>query len=114
GGEAACAIVKHTTPCGVAVATTAEEAYRKALSTDPTSAFGSVVAFNRGVDAACAELIRPNFVEAIVAPSFDDAALDILRQKKNLRLLIVPADASADELDVKGVRGGFLAQTRLK
>src|SRR5690606_10710393 len=65
---AACAIIKHTTPCGLAVGSSPEEAYRKALSTDPTSAFGSVVAFNWPVTEACAEEMRRNFVEVVVAP----------------------------------------------
>ncbi|MEX2584439.1 MAG: bifunctional phosphoribosylaminoimidazolecarboxamide formyltransferase/IMP cyclohydrolase [Gemmatimonadota bacterium] len=114
GGEvAACAVVKHTTPCGLAVAKTAEEAYRRALSTDPKSAFGSVVAFNRTVDEACAAALRPNFVEAVVAPSFSPEALDILREKKNIRLLELPGVESGGAFDFKRVRGGFLVQTRL-
>ncbi|HET8654574.1 MAG TPA: bifunctional phosphoribosylaminoimidazolecarboxamide formyltransferase/IMP cyclohydrolase, partial [Longimicrobiaceae bacterium] len=111
---AACAVVKHTTPCGLAVGQSAAEAYRKALSTDPTSAFGSVVAFNTEVTEQAAVLLRPNFVEAIVAPGFASRALDILREKKNLRLLVLPDQPSADELDFKRVRGGFLAQERLR
>jgi phosphoribosylaminoimidazolecarboxamide formyltransferase/IMP cyclohydrolase len=109
---AACAIVKHTTPCGIAVGGDAAEAYRKALSTDPTSAFGSVVAFNRPVSEEAAALLRPNFVEAIVAPEFEPGALRILAEKKNLRLL-EHADARADDaLDYKRVRGGFAVQRR--
>lgn len=111
--EAACAIIKHTTPCGVAVAGDSAEAYRKALTTDPTSAFGSVVAFNRPIDRTCAELLRPNFVEAIVAPGFDDDAVELLREKKNLRLLELPVSAVAEGLDFKRVRGGFLVQERI-
>jgi phosphoribosylaminoimidazolecarboxamide formyltransferase / IMP cyclohydrolase len=113
---AACAIVKHTTPCGIAVGADAAEAYRKALSTDPTSAFGSVVAFNTPLTEAAAVLLRPNFVEAIVAPGFDEAGLRLLKEKKNLRLLELPGgmvwggDAG---LDFKRVRGGFLAQRRM-
>jgi phosphoribosylaminoimidazolecarboxamide formyltransferase/IMP cyclohydrolase len=112
--RAACAIIKHTTPCGLAVGGSAAEAYRKALSTDPASAFGSVVAFNQEVTEAAADLILPNFVEAIVAPSFADRALDRLREKKNLRLLQVPEAGDPGRLDFKGVRGGFLVQTRLR
>ncbi|HEX2081309.1 MAG TPA: bifunctional phosphoribosylaminoimidazolecarboxamide formyltransferase/IMP cyclohydrolase [Longimicrobium sp.] len=111
---AACAIVKHTTPCGIAVGADAAEAYRKALSTDPTSAFGSVVAFSVPVTEEAAVLMRPNFVEAIVAPSFVQAGLRLLAEKKNLRLLELPALAADDgELDWKRVRGGFVAQRRL-
>src|SRR5690606_24463465 len=89
------------------------EAYRKALSTDPVSAFGSVVAFNHPVSAACAELLRPNFVEADVAPGFDEGALEILQTKKNLRILVLTTDSLVDGVDFKGVHGGVLAQTRL-
>jgi phosphoribosylaminoimidazolecarboxamide formyltransferase/IMP cyclohydrolase len=113
-GLAACAIIKHTTPCGIAVGADAAEAYRKALSTDPTSAFGSVVAFNVPVTEEAAVLLRPNFVEAIVAPSFVDAGLRLLTEKKNLRLLQLPAlTTDEEELDWKRVRGGFVAQRRL-
>ena len=112
---AACAIIKHNTPCGIAVGTDPAEAYRKALSTDPTSAFGSVIAFNREVSEQAAVLLRPNFVEAIVAPSFSEGALKVLTEKKNLRLLALPpaAASGADALDLKRVRGGFVAQSRM-
>lgn len=113
-GLAACAIIKHTTPCGIAVGADAPEAYRKALMTDPTSAFGSVIAFNVPVTEDAAVLLRLNFVEAIVAPSFVPAGLRLLTEKKNLRLLEIPRLAfDAGELDWKRVRGGFVAQTRL-
>jgi phosphoribosylaminoimidazolecarboxamide formyltransferase/IMP cyclohydrolase len=112
-GLAACAIIKHTTPCGIAVAADPAEAYRKALSTDPTSAFGSVIAFNTEVTEEAATLLRPNFVEAIVAPSFAEAARALLTEKKNLRLITLPAGDAGDELDFKRVRGGFVAQSRL-
>ena len=112
-GLAACAIVKHTTPCGIAVGSDAAEAYRKALLTDPTSAFGSVVAFNVPVTEEAAVLMRPNFVEAIVAPGFVQAGLRLLTEKKSLRLLeVTPAGDGEDELDFKRVRGGFVAQRR--
>jgi phosphoribosylaminoimidazolecarboxamide formyltransferase / IMP cyclohydrolase len=109
--RAACAIIKHTTPCGLAVADDAAEAYANALATDPVSAFGSIIAFNTPVTRAAAELIRPNFVEAIVAPEFEEAALELLREKKNLRLLQVAAGRPAG-LDMKRVAGGFLVQER--
>jgi phosphoribosylaminoimidazolecarboxamide formyltransferase/IMP cyclohydrolase len=113
-GLAACAIIKHTTPCGLAVGADAPEAYRKALMTDPTSAFGSVIAFNVPVTEEAAVLLRPNFVEAVVAPSFAEAGLRLLTEKKNLRLLELPSLASdPGERDWKRVRGGFVAQTRL-
>jgi phosphoribosylaminoimidazolecarboxamide formyltransferase/IMP cyclohydrolase len=110
---AACAIIKHTTPCGLALGASVEEAYTKALATDPTSAFGSVVSFNLPVDEAVAHALRPNFVEAVVAPDFSEAALTILTEKKNLRLLKLPASAGTAGLDFKRVQGGFLAQERL-
>ncbi|HET7461845.1 MAG TPA: bifunctional phosphoribosylaminoimidazolecarboxamide formyltransferase/IMP cyclohydrolase [Longimicrobium sp.] len=112
-GLAACAIIKHTTPCGIAVGHDAAEAYRKALSTDPTSAFGSVIAFNTEVTEQAATLLRPNFVEAIVAPGFHERARAILGEKKNLRLIELPPGAAENELDFKRVRGGFVAQARL-
>jgi phosphoribosylaminoimidazolecarboxamide formyltransferase/IMP cyclohydrolase len=113
-GLAACAIIKHTTPCGIAVGADAAEAYRRALMTDPTSAFGSVIAFNVPVTEEAAVLLRPNFVEAIVAPGFVEAGLRMLTEKKNLRLLEIPSLAVDEgELDWKRVRGGFVAQTRL-
>jgi len=112
-GLAACAIIKHNTPCGIAVGAHAAEAYRKALSTDPTSAFGSVIAFNTEVTEEAAVLLRPNFVEAVVAPSFHERALALLQEKKNLRLIVVPPSSAGDEVDYKRVLGGFVAQARL-
>lgn len=111
---AACAIVKHTTPCGLATGASAAEAYRKALSTDPASAFGSVVAFNADVSEEVATLLRPNFVEVIVASGFAPGALDLLREKKNVRLMVLPAMPDEDELDFKRVRGGLLVQQRMR
>jgi phosphoribosylaminoimidazolecarboxamide formyltransferase/IMP cyclohydrolase len=114
-GLAACAVIKHTTPCGIAVGAEPAEAYRKALATDPTSAFGSVIAFNAEVTEQAAVLLRPNFVEAIVAPSFSEPALKLLTEKKNLRLIAIPtASDGGDALDFKRVRGGFVAQRRLE
>jgi phosphoribosylaminoimidazolecarboxamide formyltransferase / IMP cyclohydrolase len=110
---AACTIMKHNTPCGLAVGADAAEAYRKALATDPTSAFGCVIAFNVEVDEAVAALLRPNFVEAIVAPGYSEAALGILREKKNLRLLEHAAGRARSALDFKRVQGGFLVQEAL-
>jgi phosphoribosylaminoimidazolecarboxamide formyltransferase / IMP cyclohydrolase len=112
---AACAVMKHNTPCGIAVGRDPAEAYRKALSTDPTSAFGSVIAFNREVSEQAAALLRPNFVEAVVAPSFAEGALRLLKEKKNLRLIVLPGAGDAGEgLDYKRVLGGFVAQARLR
>jgi phosphoribosylaminoimidazolecarboxamide formyltransferase/IMP cyclohydrolase len=110
----ACAVIKHTTPCGLALGDTAEDAYRRALSTDPVSAFGGIVAFNRPVDGAVAAAMAELFLEIIVAPGFEAAALETLTRKKNLRLLVLPnSRAGLDELDFKRVRGGLLAQRRM-
>ena len=110
--EACCAIVKHTTPCGIAVGSNAHDAYNKALACDPVSAFGSVIAFTVPVDSEAAEAISSLFVECIVAPSFAEEAIEILGRKKNLRVLEGVAKWGHDALDVKRVRGGFLVQER--
>ncbi len=113
-GETCCAIVKHTTPCGLATGSTAVEAYRKALACDPVSAFGSVISFTTAVDAETAEAVSSLFVECIVAPSFTGEALEILGRKKNLRVLEGRASWSEHALDYKRVRGGFLVQERAR
>ena len=87
GEEICCAIIKHTTPCGLATGATALQAYQKALACDPVSAFGSVISFSVPVDDATAEAVSSLFVECIVAPSFSEGALEILGRKKNLRVL---------------------------
>jgi phosphoribosylaminoimidazolecarboxamide formyltransferase / IMP cyclohydrolase len=112
-GPTACAIIKHTTPCGLAIGEGPADAYRKALSTDPKSAFGSVISFSAPVTEQAAILIRPNFVEAVVAPGFGPRALDLLQEKKNIRLIEVPSGLASDGLDFKRVRGGFAVQTRM-
>jgi phosphoribosylaminoimidazolecarboxamide formyltransferase/IMP cyclohydrolase len=112
--HAACVIVKHANPCGVAVAATLAEAYAKALRCDPVSAFGGVVALNRRLDAAAAREIVKIFTEVIVVPDADDEALAIVAAKKNLRLLLtggVP-DPRAGGTMVKSVAGGLLVQSR--
>lgn len=111
-GHTACAIIKHTTPCGIAVGASAIDAYRKALACDPVSAFGSVIAFTVPVDDAAAEAISSLFVECIVAPQFSPNAVEILGRKKNLRVLEGEAQWSKSSLDMKRVRGGFLVQDR--
>lgn len=107
----ACVIVKHANPCGVAVAEDSLAAYRKAFKTDPTSAFGGIIAFNRPVDAACAEAVSGQFMEVLLAPAYDDAALAVLAAKKNVRVLVVPAGESQNAFDVKRIGGGWLVQT---
>ena len=112
GEQICCAIVKHTTPCGLSTGTSALNAYQKALACDPVSAFGSVIAFNVPVDVAAAEAISSLFVECIVAPSFDEGAVEILGRKKNLRVLAGKADWPKGGMDFKRVRGGLLVQDR--
>jgi phosphoribosylaminoimidazolecarboxamide formyltransferase/IMP cyclohydrolase len=110
--ETCCAIVKHTTPCGLATGPTLLDAYRKALACDPVSAFGSVISFTTPVDEAVAEAVASLFVECVVAPEFSAGAIEILVRKKNLRVLQGRAQWSPDSLDYKRVRGGVLAQER--
>ena len=110
--QCCCAIIKHTTPCGLAVGNSALDAYRKALSCDPVSAFGSVIAFTVPVDEEAAEAISSLFVECIVAPEFAESAVEILGRKKNLRVLAGRAPYVAGALDYKRVRGGMLVQER--
>ena len=109
--QPACVIVKHANPCGAAVAGTAAEAYRKAFATDPTSAFGGIIAFNRELDAAGAQAVVQQFVEVIIAPAFAAEAAHILGSKTTLRVLEVPIAAGANALDLKRVGGGLLVQT---
>ncbi len=106
----ACVVVKHTTPCGVAVAGTAAEAFQRARATDPVSAFGSVVAFNTVVDDATAQAMRDLFVEVVAAPSFHEEAMAVFAAKKNLRVVELPVSHAPGALDFKRVRGGFLVQ----
>ena len=111
-GGTACAIVKHTTPCGLAIGETPLAAYQKALACDPVSAFGSVIAFSGPVDEAAAQAVASLFVECVVAPTFSPEALAALSAKKNLRILQGSAREGVPSLDVKGVRGGLLVQER--
>ncbi|MEL0659799.1 bifunctional phosphoribosylaminoimidazolecarboxamide formyltransferase/IMP cyclohydrolase [Psychromonas arctica] len=112
--EPACVIVKHANPCGVAVAGNILDAYEGAYKTDPTSAFGGIIAFNRELDAATAEAITSRqFVEVIIAPSVSDEAVAIIAAKKNLRLLVCGKWADqTTEFDIKRVNGGLLVQDR--
>jgi phosphoribosylaminoimidazolecarboxamide formyltransferase / IMP cyclohydrolase len=115
----ACVIIKHANPCGVAVAANAAEAYSKAFKTDPTSAFGGIIAFNREVDGAAAQLVAKQFVEVLMAPSFSDEARQIFAGKANVRLLEIalppggdrPWDQGRNAQDVKRVGSGLLVQT---
>ena len=110
----ACVIIKHTTPCGIALGRNAAEAYARALATDRISAFGSVIAFNTVVDRAAAEAMRELFVEVVVAPRVDAEALAVFQQKRNLRVVELPKFADEPTLDYKRVRGGFLVQDRFR
>ncbi len=114
GCERPCAVaVKHANPCGVGVGDTIYDAYIRAYDSDPVSIFGGIVALNRPVDKKTAEELAKIFLEIIIAPDFDADALDILTQKKNIRLLKLPLAASAnrsDMLDMKKVAGGLLVQ----
>lgn len=108
-----CAILKHTNPCGVAIADTLEQAYAKAFATDRQSPFGGIVVVNRPLDRATAEAIDAIFTEIIIAPAFEDGVLDLLMQKKNRRLIEHLASARTDEArDVRSVVGGYLVQDR--
>jgi len=106
----ACVIVKHANPCGVAVAASPLEAYKKAFSTDPTSAFGGIIAFNTTVDRAAAEAVSAQFLEVLIAPAYTDEALELLKAKQNVRVLIVPL-GTVKQPDYKRVGGGLLVQS---
>src|SRR5690606_34379442 len=106
----ACAVIKHTTPCGIAVGNSAAEAFERARATDPVSAFGSVIAFNTVVDEATARAMSDLFVEVVVAPSFHEEALGVFASRKNLRVVELPVSRPVGALDYKRVRGGFLVQ----
>jgi phosphoribosylaminoimidazolecarboxamide formyltransferase/IMP cyclohydrolase len=105
----ACVIVKHANPCGVAVCDDITDAYVNANACDPVSAFGGIVALNRAVPAALADALAEVFTEVIVAPSFDDDALAILTEKRNLRVLSGPPPYGA-QLDIRSIDGGLLVQ----
>ncbi len=108
----ACVIVKHANPCGVAMGATAEEAYRKAFSTDPTSAFGGIIAFNVAIDGATAQAVAGQFAEVIIAPEVNAQARAVFGAKQNLRVLEVPFGKTAgNALEFKRVGGGLLVQT---
>jgi phosphoribosylaminoimidazolecarboxamide formyltransferase/IMP cyclohydrolase len=115
----ACVIVKHANPCGVALGANALEAYGKAFKTDPTSAFGGIIAFNTALDGAAAAEVSKQFVEVLIAPAFSAAALEVFAAKKNVRLLQIdlppggarPWDQGRNAGDSKRVGSGLLVQT---
>jgi len=110
--ELACAIIKHTNPSGVGVGANNSEAYKRALATDPVSAFGGIVAFNKSVDAVVANSVNEIFTEVVIAPEFEAEALEIFRKKKNLRVLKVKKSESENALEYRTISGGMLVQNR--
>ena len=105
--------VKHANPCGIGIADTLHEAYLKAYNADPVSIFGGIVAANRTVDAQTATLMSKIFLEIVLAPDYTEEALEILKQKKNLRIMRVPAISMPNRkamMDMKKVAGGLLVQ----
>jgi phosphoribosylaminoimidazolecarboxamide formyltransferase/IMP cyclohydrolase len=111
GQAAGCVIVKHANPCGVAIGSDALDAYSRALQTDPTSAFGGIIAFNVEVDAKAAEAVAKLFVEVLIAPSFTAEARTLMAAKQNVRLLEIPLGTGHNPFDVKRVGGGLLVQS---
>ena len=109
--QPACVIIKHANPCGVAVAEKLLDAYQRALATDPSSAFGGIIAFNRELDRAAAEALIQQFVEVVIAPAISREAATVLAQKPNIRVLSVPIAAGSNALEFKRVGGGLLVQT---
>jgi phosphoribosylaminoimidazolecarboxamide formyltransferase/IMP cyclohydrolase len=119
--ESACVIVKHANPCGVALGVNALESYNKAFQTDPTSAFGGIIALNRIVDAAAAQQISKQFVEVLMAPAYSPEALEIFKAKANVRVLQIalpefkaggtPSEQGRNAQDIKRVGSGLLIQT---
>ena len=108
--QTACAIIKHTNPCGVAIGNDPLDAYNKALSGDPVSAFGGIVAFNMEVNEQVALKLNEIFTEVIIAPAFSEAALEVLKKKKNRRLIksLIQSSNSCDQ--IKSVSGGLIIQ----
>jgi phosphoribosylaminoimidazolecarboxamide formyltransferase/IMP cyclohydrolase len=109
-----CVIVKHANPCGVASAERPLDAYRAAFPTDPDSAFGGIIAFNRPVDAQTLDAVAAQFVEVLIAPGYTPDALSAIARRKNVRVLELPLpspDAAAGEWDLKRVGGGLLVQS---
>jgi phosphoribosylaminoimidazolecarboxamide formyltransferase / IMP cyclohydrolase len=109
--EPACVIVKHANPCGVAIGAGPLEAYQRAFATDPTSAFGGIIAFNRPLDRNAAEAVSKQFVEVVLAPEALPEARQLLAGKANVRVLEVPLSGAGNDYDFKRVGGGLLVQT---
>ncbi|GAB3097032.1 bifunctional phosphoribosylaminoimidazolecarboxamide formyltransferase/IMP cyclohydrolase [Lysobacter terrae] len=110
--QPACVIVKHANPCGVAEGASCADTYEAAYATDPTSAFGGIIAFNRTLDAATAKTILDRqFVEVLIAPDYEEGALDYAKKKANVRVLRIPHGEGRNNVDVKRVGSGLLMQT---
>lgn len=112
--EPAVAIIKHSNPCGIAVGIDIADAHRKAHATDPVSAFGGVIAANRKVTAEMARQVAEIFTEVIVAPEFDDEAIEILSQKPSIRILVVGAPWAGEGIEMRNIDGGVLLQVQDK
>ncbi|KNX37874.1 bifunctional phosphoribosylaminoimidazolecarboxamide formyltransferase/IMP cyclohydrolase [Luteipulveratus halotolerans] len=112
GDQPTVAIIKHANPCGIAVGSDVAEAHRKAHECDPLSAYGGIIATNRPVTKAMAETVKDIFTEVVAAPDFEPEALELLKTKKNLRLLKLPADMAkyADPIETRAISGGLLVQ----
>jgi phosphoribosylaminoimidazolecarboxamide formyltransferase/IMP cyclohydrolase len=110
--DPACAIIKHTNPAGVGIGKSLADSYKKALATDPVSAFGGIVAFNRTLDEEAAIEVSKIFTEVIIAPDYEPAALETLQKKKNLRVLKMPSVESPAGLEYRQISGGVLVQSR--
>jgi phosphoribosylaminoimidazolecarboxamide formyltransferase / IMP cyclohydrolase len=108
--QPAVAIIKHANPCGIAVGNDVAEAHRKAHACDPVSAYGGVIATNRPVSLAMAEQVAEIFTEVIVAPSYDDGAVEVLTARKHIRILVCPPDAHPDPIEFRAISGGLLVQ----
>ena len=109
--DPSCVIVKHANPCGVCSANNISDAYQGAFLTDPTSAFGGIIAINKEIDLKTAELIMKQFVEVIIAPGYSPEAINIFKSKRNIRLLKVSISVSDKQFDFKKIGGGWLVQT---
>ncbi|MCO5606204.1 hypothetical protein L7F22_060391 [Adiantum nelumboides] len=112
GDRPTVAVIKHANPCGIAVGADVAEAHRKAHATDPVSAFGGVIAVNGEVSVAMAEQVAEVFTEVVVAPGYDDGALEVLQRKKNVRVLRIPDGAARTGTELRPISGGLLVQQR--
>jgi phosphoribosylaminoimidazolecarboxamide formyltransferase/IMP cyclohydrolase len=108
--QPAVAIIKHANPCGIAVGNDVAEAHRKAHACDPVSAYGGVIATNRPVSVQMAEQVAEIFTEVIVAPGYDEGAVEVLTAKKNIRILVCPPDQHPDPIEFRAISGGMLVQ----